>query len=83
MEQEGRARAARAAADPVIGIIERAEMCLHFGGEEGFDAARRAQIDKALADEKCDSIVTDAEALKAARPKDATRLDEAVRDLRP
>lgn len=82
LAQEKRERAARAAADPVVGVVERAELCLHFGGEEGYDAARRAQIDKAFKDEKCDTVVADADALKARRPQDAKRLDAAVADLR-
>ncbi len=76
-------RRARAAADPVVGVMERAEICIHFGGEEPFDDARRAQIDRAFTDNGCDTVVADADALKARRPQDAARLDDAVRDLRP
>lgn len=81
-EQERQAQLARAAADPVVGVIERAELCLHFGGEEGFDAARRAQIDRAFADNRCDTVVADGDALRASRPQDAARIDAALRDLR-
>ena len=82
VEQDRRERAARAAADPVVGVVERAELCLHFAGEEGFNAERRAQIDKAFADNRCDAVVADADALKATRPQDAAKLDEAVSALR-
>ncbi|CAN5458842.1 hypothetical protein BH10PSE1_BH10PSE1_27560 [soil metagenome] len=73
---------ARAAADPVVGVIERAELCLHFGGEEPFDAARGAQIDKAFEDNRCDTVVADGDALKASHPQDAARIDAALADLR-
>jgi hypothetical protein len=81
-EQERQAQLARAAADPVVGVIERAELCLHFAGEEAYDDARRAQIDKAFEDNRCDAVVADGDALKAAHPKDAARIDAALVDLR-
>lgn len=83
MEQERQAQLARAAADPVAGVIERAELCLHFGGEEAYDADRRAQINKAFEDNRCDAVVADGDALKASHPQDAARIDEALKDLRP
>ncbi len=82
MQQERQAQLARAAADPVVGVIERAELCLHFGGEEPFDDARRAQINRAFTDNRCDTVVADGDALKASRPQDAARIDAALRDLR-
>jgi hypothetical protein len=72
------ARLTGAASDPVAAIVERAELCIHFGGEEGFDEARRAQINKAFEDNKCDSVVADGDALKALRPGEAVRIDEAL-----
>lgn len=80
--QERQAQLARAAADPVVGVIERAELCLHFGGEEGYDAERRAQIDKAFEDNKCDTVVADGDALKAAHPEAVARIDTALEPLR-
>ena len=86
MEQEQQAlaeRRAREAADPVTGVIERAEICLHFAGEEAFDDARRAQIGRAFDDNRCDTVVADGEALKVRQPQDAERIDAAIADLRP
>jgi hypothetical protein len=37
--------------------------CNHWGGEEGYDAARRAEIAKAAAALRCDRIDTDEAAL--------------------
>ena len=83
MQQERQSRLARWAADPAVGVIERAELCLHFGGEEAFDDERWAQINKAYEDNRCESVVADGDALKATRPGDAARIDEALKDLRP
>ena len=83
MEEQRQAQAARAAADPVAGVIERAEICLHFGGEEGYDAERRAQIAKAFEDNKCDTVVADGDALKATHPDAVARIDAALEPLRP
>ncbi|QTN18428.1 hypothetical protein HZ989_09055 [Brevundimonas sp. AJA228-03] len=80
--QEQAAQRARAPADPVTGVIERAELCIHFGGEEPFDDARRAQIDQAFEDNRCDTVVADGDALKAQRPQDAARIETAIADLR-
>ncbi len=82
-EAERQARAARAAADPVAGIVDRAEICLHFAGEEPFDDARRAQIDQAFEENRCETVVADGDALKAQRPQDAARIDQALANLRP
>ncbi|CAL1691079.1 hypothetical protein MMB232_01214 [Brevundimonas subvibrioides] len=82
-QQELAAQRTRAAADPVAGVIERAEICIHFGGEEPFDDARRAQIDQAFEDNQCDTVVADGDALKARRPQDAARIEAAIADLRP
>ncbi|ADL00528.1 hypothetical protein [Brevundimonas subvibrioides] len=82
-QQELAAQRARAAADPVAGVIERAEICIHFGGEEPFDDARRAQIDQAFEDNRCDTVVADGDALKARRPQDAARIEAAIADLGP
>lgn len=82
-QQELAAQRSRAAADPVVGVTERAELCLHFGGEEAYDEERRVQIDQAFENNRCDTVVADGDALKAQRPQDAARIEAAIADLRP
>lgn len=67
--------------DAVTRFVERAEMCAHWGGEEPYDAARRAEIDRNLDDLRCTTIRRDGEALKLSRkdrPEDVRRIDEAL-----
>ena len=67
--------------DAVTRFVERAEMCAHWGGEEPYDDARRAEIDRNLNDLRCTTIRRDGEALKLSRkdrPEDARRIDEAL-----
>jgi hypothetical protein len=62
-------------------FVERAEMCEHWAGEEPYDDARRAEIDRNLNDLRCTSITRDGEALKISRrdrPEDVRRIDEAL-----
>lgn len=65
----------------VARFLERAEMCEHWAGEEPYDDARRAEIDRNLRDLRCTSITRDGEALKVSRrerPEDLRRIDEAL-----
>lgn len=65
----------------VTRFVERAEMCAHWSGEEPYDAARRAGIDRNLRDLRCTTITRDGEALKLSRkdrPEDLRRIDEAL-----
>jgi len=65
----------------VTRFVERAEMCNHWAGEEPYDAARRAEIDRNLRDLRCTTITRDGEALKVSRrerPEDLRRIDEAL-----
>lgn len=65
----------------VTRFVERAEMCEHWAGEEPYDAARRAEIDRNLNDLRCTTIRRDGEALKLSRkdrPEDRRRIDEAL-----
>lgn len=65
----------------VTRFVERAEMCGHWAGEEPYDEARRAEIDRALNDLRCTTITRDGEALKLSRrdrPEDLRRIDEAL-----
>jgi hypothetical protein len=66
----------------VDALIARADACLHFAGEEPYDAARRAEIEKALTANRCETVVADGDALKVARPKDAARIEASLSDLR-
>lgn len=65
----------------VTRFVERAEMCDHWAGEEPYDDARRAEIDRNLNDLRCTTITRDGEALKLSRkdrPEDLRRIDEAL-----
>ena len=67
--------------DAVARFVERAQMCEHWMGEEPFDDARRAEIDRNLTDLRCMTIRRDGEALKLSRkdrPEDIRRIDEAL-----
>ena len=65
----------------VTRFVERAQMCEHWAGEEPYDDARRAEIDRNLRDLRCTTITRDGEALKLSRkdrPEDLRRIDEAL-----
>jgi len=65
----------------VTRFVERAEMCAHWAGEEPYDDARRAEIDRTLSELRCTTITRDGEALKLSRkdrPEDLRRIDEAL-----
>ena len=70
--------------DAVTRFVERAEMCAHWSGEEPYDEARRAEIDRNLRDLRCTTITRDGEALKLSRrdrPEDVRRIDEALAEF--
>lgn len=62
-------------------LVERAEGCVHFAGEEPYDDARRADIEQALTELRCDTLAKDA-AFERARfegaPEAQARLDQAM-----
>ena len=67
--------------DAVTRFLERAEMCEHWMGEEPYDDARRAEIDRNQRDLRCTTVRRDGEALKLSRrdrPDDLRRIDEAL-----
>ena len=67
--------------DAVARFVERAQMCEHWMGEEPYDDARRAEINRNLNDLRCTTIRRDGEALKLSRkdrPEDLRRIDEAL-----
>ena len=55
-----------AAATPrdVASYVDRREGCNHWAGEEGYDAARRAEINKAIADMRCTALDRDERVLR-------------------
>jgi hypothetical protein len=74
------------ASGPVESLSEfeaRAELCGHWGGEEAYDAARGAQIDAALRRGRCDALMDDAAALRAAHQSDPTALARIEAALAP
>jgi hypothetical protein len=48
----------------VAAYTDRREGCNHWAGEEGYDAARRAEINKAIADLKCTALGRDEKILR-------------------
>lgn len=44
---------------PVAGLISRIVNCNHWFGEEGYDAARRAEIKKAISELRCEDLEKD------------------------
>lgn len=48
----------------VFDHVSRRLGCDHFGGEEGYDAERRAQIDAAVTELRCETLDAEAAALK-------------------
>ncbi|HJR56264.1 MAG TPA: hypothetical protein VJ798_06775 [Rhizomicrobium sp.] len=49
----------------VLDFVKRRTDCNHWAGEEGYDAARRAEINTAYAKLRCATLQTDEAALKA------------------
>ena len=43
--------------DAVTRFVERAEMCEHWGGEEPYNEARRAEINRNLDELRCTTII--------------------------
>lgn len=58
----------------VFDYISRYLSCQHWGGEDGYDPERQAQIDAAWADARCDAIEADGAALKVKYADDAASL---------
>ena len=77
-----RARVDAAPAD-VRDAIERRAGCNHFGGEVGYDAERRAMIERALREARCDTIEADIAALRRRHSGDRAvlRLLDETADL--
>jgi hypothetical protein len=77
-----RFNAARRTAPADVGAyMDRAEGCWHFAGEEAYDAARRAEIDRALAELKCSSLKAEEATLRrkyARSPAALAAIDAAA-----
>lgn len=68
-------------APPITALVERAEGCTHFSGEEPYDEARRAQIEDALADLRCETLEQEIAGTRArfdGAPEAQARLDRAA-----
>jgi hypothetical protein len=52
-------------------VAERMAGCLHWSGEDGYDADRTREINKALTDLRCDTIDQDFAAMRAKYAGDA------------
>jgi hypothetical protein len=48
----------------VANYVDRREGCNHWAGEEGYDAARRTEINKAIADLRCTALDRDERVLR-------------------
>lgn len=70
------------AVDPsVTDLVERAEGCIHFAGEEPYDEDRRADIERALTELRCDALQREATFERArfeGAPAAQARLDTAL-----
>lgn len=77
-----RFNAARKTAPVDIGAyMDRAEGCWHFAGEEGYDAARRAEIGRALRELRCAGLKSDEARLRrrhARSPEALAAIDAAA-----
>jgi Spy/CpxP family protein refolding chaperone len=64
---------------PVKDFVERRQECDHWMGEEPYDQARRAQIEDAIADLRCQALDQDERKLRqryAASPEALQALDD-------
>lgn len=55
----------------VSAIIDRMYACWHWTGEEPYDAVRKAEINQAVSDLKCEKYPDDYKAVQAKYAKDA------------
>ena len=64
-------------------LLKRAEACLHFAGEESYDAARGREIDRGLAKARCDTIQREGKAFIRRHPKapEAAKLRSTLADF--
>jgi len=63
----------------VAALMDRLAYCAHFGGEEGYDAARRAELNRAMRKWRCATLDRDEQRLRAVHRDNAqvlTRLQQ-------
>ena len=58
----------------VLDFVGRASMCAHWGGEEPYDADRRAEIEAAVTELRCEALPAEAARLKAQYADDRATL---------
>ena len=64
----------------VRAFIDRSAACLHWGGEEPYDPARRLEIERAVRALRCDTLDADARTLRrrhARQPAILRLIDQA------
>lgn len=63
----------------IIDWLSRSLLCQHWGGEEGYDADRRAQITAAVTELRCDALAADRVALERKHAEDPNALAALAR----
>lgn len=58
----------------IAAYMDRTEGCWHFAGEEPYDDARRAEINRALIELKCTTLKADGQALRRKYARSAPAL---------
>ncbi|TAJ84279.1 hypothetical protein [Reyranella sp.] len=66
--------ARKTAPEEIAAYMDRAEGCWHFAGEEPYNAARRAEINRALTELKCTTLKADGQALRRKYARSAPAL---------
>ncbi|MCA0248951.1 MAG: hypothetical protein LCH93_20250 [Proteobacteria bacterium] len=66
--------ARKTAPTEIAAYMDRAEGCWHFAGEEPYDDARRAEINRALIELECTTLKADGQALRRKYARSAPAL---------
>ena len=69
----------------VVAFEARAQSCEHWSGEDAYDAARGAEIDKAIRASRCDTLLNDSDRLRTANrsnPAALARINMAISPFR-
>lgn len=66
--------ARKTAPEEIAAYMDRAEGCWHFAGEEPYNAARRAEINRALTSLKCTTLKADGQVLRRKYARSAPAL---------
>ena len=65
---------------PVKALLARSDECLHWSGEDAYDAERGAQIEKAVTRLRCDTVAADAARLEQRYRKNPAAV-KALREV--